>query len=837
MADEQKRKDFFISYTNADSTWAEWIAWQLEQAGYDVVLQVWDFHAGGNFVNDMDAATRTAERTIAVLSPDYFHSRFTPSEWQTAFRRDPTSEQGLIVPVRVRECNVEGLLGAIVYIDVVGLDEPTARERLLTRVCRERAKPTTAPAFPTIASRSSEPPPFPGVLPALWTVPALRNPFFTGREETLEQLAEAFQGSASASPRQPVALSGLGGIGKTQIAIEYAYRSSARYQAVFWARAALIADYLTFARLLSLPQTEEANQLLVVQAVKQWLASHAGWLLILDNADDLTQAREFLPPSSAGHVLLTTRAEVTAPLARRIAIDVLPRELGADFLLHRAGLLAPELPLEAASSADQALARQLCDELGGLPLALDQAGAYIQENACRLSDYLQWYHKRRTVLLGQRGDLAEDHPEPVATTWSLSFERMEQRSAAAADLLRLCAFLHPDAIPEEIITQGATVLGQVLETLSNDPLALNAALKELRAYSLVRRDPSPQTFSLHRLVQAELRDGLDEPTRKGRAERVVKAVNTAFLEVEEPATGVQGERLLPHALVCASLIEHHHLAFSEAANLLDQTAFYLYERARYPEAEPLYQLGLAICEQQSGAQHPATARILKNLALLYKEQGKYEQAEPLYQRALTICEQQLGAQHLATARILNNLTELYQVQGKYEQTEPLLKRALAIREQQLGDQHPDTAMSLNNLALLYQVQGKYEQAEPLYQQALAICEQQLGTQHAATAQHLNDLAELYQVQGKYEQAEPLYQQALAIREVQLGPDHPYTAESLWGLASLTQKQGKYEQAKSLYQRALTIFEQRLGLQHPDTLKLREQYAALLEAMRRGREAR
>ncbi len=209
-------RDFFISYAHADQGWAEWIAWQLEEAGYATILQAWDFHSGGDFVLDMDRATKQARRTIAVLSPDYLDSRFTPSEWATAFRRDPKGEQGLLVPVRVRPCTVEGLLGPIVYIDLVNLDEQAARVTLLARLKQERQKPASTPPFPSIAHSFPECPSFPGALPSIWNIPYPPNPYFTGREELLSQLAAALRAGKTTALSQPQAVSGLGGIGKTQ---------------------------------------------------------------------------------------------------------------------------------------------------------------------------------------------------------------------------------------------------------------------------------------------------------------------------------------------------------------------------------------------------------------------------------------------------------------------------------------------------------------------------------------------------------------------------------------------------------------------------------------------
>src|SRR5262249_897628 len=161
----------------------------------------------------------------------------------------------------------------------------------------------------------------------------------------------------------------------------------------------------------------------------------------------------------SGHILVTTRAQAMGRLASRIEVGIMPQEVGALFLLRRALLVAPNAPLESAASSDIATAREICEELGGLPLALDQAGAYIEEIPCRLKDYQSLYRTRRTEMLNERGGLVDDHPKSVAATWSLSFEKVQQKNPAAAELLQLCAFLHPDAVPEELITDGAGHLG------------------------------------------------------------------------------------------------------------------------------------------------------------------------------------------------------------------------------------------------------------------------------------------------------------------------------------------------------------------------------------------
>jgi transcriptional regulator with XRE-family HTH domain len=271
-------------------------------------------------------------------------------------------------------------------------------------------------------------PPLPVGTAPLWNVPYRRNPFFTGREDILMRLHETLTSGTTAALLQAQAISGLGGIGKTQTALEYAYRYRDDYQAVFWARAdtreGLIADLAAIADLLQLPGANEQDRHRAVEAVRRWMNEHTGWLLILDNADDVELVSEFLPTASKGQILLTTRAQALGMIAQGLELEQMGPEEGALFLLRRAKLIVREAPLDTLSYVDWAKAKTIAQVLDGLPLALDQAGAYIEETACGLSGYLNLYTRRRAALLRRRGRLVVHHPESVATTWSLAFETL-----------------------------------------------------------------------------------------------------------------------------------------------------------------------------------------------------------------------------------------------------------------------------------------------------------------------------------------------------------------------------------------------------------------------------
>jgi len=812
-------RDFFISYISADRLWAEWIAWHLEQEGYLVDFQIQDFRPGQSFAQSIQAAIKSASHTIAVLSPDYLDILEKHVEWSSILRPDPTNEQGILLPVQVRECRnqLRASLPFITYIDLVGQNEEEARKSLLTGINRIRSKPLASTKHPDVVAHSVvEQPRFPASLPAIWNVPP-HNPFFTDRKETLQHLHSSFAALNTQEITHPQAISGLGGIGKTQIAIEYAHRNSSDYGAVLWASAdsrdTFITSCLNIAQLLDLPKKNVQDHAEIVSALRNWLQDHIDWLLILDNADDPYIVRDFLPSTAKGHVLITTRAQAMGRIARGIVIDKMTPKEGALFLLLRAGMLGLGDAFDDNDSNFQSALR-IAQIMDGLPLALDQAGAYIEETGCGLDDYLTLYETHHRNLLQLRGRLIFDHPEPVATTWELSFKQVQQANPAAAKLLRLYAFLSPDEIPEEIITEGAADLDPEFETFTSNPLTINDAIAELRKYSLVRRHPENKTLSMHRLVQVALIDTMKEDAVQQWAERAVHLINRAFPSIEFE-NWTRCDRMLPHALCCAYWIDRFHLTFHEGARLLNQTGYYLSARARYSEAEPLLQRALAISEQQLGPLHPDTATSLNNLASLYQQQGKFTEAEPLLQRALAITEQQLGPLHFATATSLNNLASLYQDQGRLAEAEPLLQRALDIAEQQLGPLHPDTAQRLNNLASLYRLQGQLAEAEPLLQRAVDIDEHQLGPLHPDTATSLSNLALLHQDQGRLAEAEPLLQRALAIDERIYGPSHPEVATDLSNLALLYQDQGRFTEVESLLQRALTIDEYTYGKSHPE----------------------
>jgi tetratricopeptide (TPR) repeat protein len=803
-----KVKDFFISYNSADKSWAEWTAWTLEEAGYTTVLHAWDFRPGSNFVLEMQRAASEAEQTIAILSPDYLDALYTQPEWAAAFVQDPTGEKGKLLHVRVHKCDLKGLLPAIIYIDLVDLNETPAKEGLLEGISRERMKPSVKPGFPGDVRRSvTEQPRFPGSLPPIWNVPHARNPNFTGREEHLASLKIALSSGKTAALTQ--AIHGLGGVGKTQLALEYAYRNVAEYDVVWWVRseepATLAADYASLAKALDLPEKEAADQLLIIKAVKQWLEQNPKWLLVFDNAKDPAEVRKYIPRGETGHVLVTSRNANWRGIATLLDVKVLERKESVDFLLKRTGY------------TDREAAGALADALGDLPLALEQTGAYMEAKGRTLSDYLNMFTVHKNKLLN-RAAPSTDYPDTVATTWNIAFDEVMQLSSSGADLLNLCAFLAPDNIPVELLNSGVQYLPESLTAVAADPLAFDDAVDPLRRYSLV--EITAETISVHRLVQAVNRDRLDEDEKKKWAEAAVRIVNEAFpFKSNDVLTWPVCSRLLPHALAAAEHAEALDVASDSTARLLNQMGLYLKGRAQFAEAKEMHERALAIDEAAYGPDHPDVAIDVNNLGLVLEDLGDMEEAKKMFERALVIDEAAYGPDHPQVAISVNNLGLILKDLGDLEGAKKMHERALIIGETAYGPDHPQVAIYVNNLGLVLEDLGDMEGAKKMYERALAIGEAAYGPDHPDVAISVNNLGLVLKVFGDMEGAKKMYERALAIGETAYGHDHPVVATYVSNLGLVLQDIGDLEGAKKNYERALAIGESTYGPDHP-TLAIR-----------------
>ncbi len=650
----------------------------------------------------------------------------------------------------------------------------------------------------------------------LASVPYAHNPYFIGREKHLLDIHEKLCLAPSTALTQVTAqaVSGLGGVGKTTLAREYAEKFWRLYRDILWVRAdrPIILEFQRLAEELKLIGERSKDPEDDARRAMQELSSQTRRLLIMDNALDEESIQKWIPTTGRCRTLITSRFAGWSAVVQNIQIDVLEPSQARELLLKRSGM--PD------SEENQESAGRVAKELGYLPLALEHAAAFVQKASISFAQYLIYYSgaRSRRDLIAQRVLGSTQYPESVATTWLVTIGRL---GPLARSILTLIGFLAPDDIPRSVISEGGDFLREsILEMqpaneqdgIETSAYALDKALAELKDFSMISLQQ--ENLSVHRLVQAVQRDGLNDSLQRRWAERAVRAVYEVFPDVEY-SNWPLCSRFIPHVRPLALLIDEYGFDFSEAARLLNQAGYYLNERAQYIEAEPLWVRALTIREKTLDAEHPDVAQSLNNLALLYRNQGKYAEAEPLYRRALAIYEKTLGAEHPHVANSINNLAELYRDQGKYAEAEPLLVRAMAIYEKALGAEHPDVALSLNSLAALYYNQGKYADAEPLHRRALAISEKALGVEHPDVAQSLNNLAALYRNQGKYAEAEPLWVRALAIYEKALGAEHPSVALSLNNLAALYYNQGKYMEAEPLYRRALAIREKALGAEHPD----------------------
>ena len=470
------------------------------------------------------------------------------------------------------------------------------------------------------------------------------NPNFTGRAELLETITANFPSSSSSGSSFPVvitqAIAGLGGVGKTQLALAYAHAHKSDYDLIWLLRAdeaaALDGDLRQLGAALRLRvQTVDAPT--ARQMVLGWLnGGRKRWLLLYDNADKMKpgELRAYLP-GGGGHVLITSR-QPRWKGAQTLRLDVFTATEAAKFWPRR-------LELELEREEESALA-ELAVDLGYLPLAMEQAAAYMATKDKTAAQYLALYRERRRALW-ERQPAPEDYDKTITTTWELGFEHARQ-TPGAADLLNLCCFLAPDDIPLAMITAHAKALPEELAAALADELARDAALAALTNYSLITQ--ADGALTMHRLVQTVARNQMGEERTKIWLEAAMEFIVALLPDWTRLHAWNDGPRILTHMIAAADsgfelAWETERLAF-----LCNWIGYLLQFYADYAAAKPYYERALEISERVLGPDHPDTARSLNNLAILSYYEKNMPEAARLMRRALAIWEKKLGANHPQT---------------------------------------------------------------------------------------------------------------------------------------------------------------------------------------------
>jgi len=759
------RVDFFVSHAGADRAWAEWVAWQLADAGYTVELDVWDWAAGQNFVTAMSDALARADRVVALFSAAYFErERYTTEEWSAAAVHVPEGAEQRLVPVRVEHVPAEkvpAVLRPLIARDVFGLDEQAAKRALLEAVAGP-GRPVVKPGFPGSLSRTGgSGPRRPGSRPRVWNVPA-RNPGFTGRDGLLVAVREALLSGDRAVVQ---ALYGTGGVGKTQLAIEYAHRFAGGYDLVWWVNAetaGLIGEQVAgLARELGCAEPGaglEAARAAVLAELRQ----RDRWLVVFDNASGPEDVAGALP-SGDGHVLITSRAQDWAEVAVPVEVDVLARAESVAILVNR---------VPGLGEAD---AGRVAQALGDLPLALAQAAGYMAGTGTPAGEFLDLLASRAAQVLDQGRSAA--YPRSLTAVVQLAFDRLRAEDPAAAELAAICAFLAPEPVPADWFPRAAAELSSPLADTAADPLAWRQVLAQVRQQALARLDQ--HGLQMHRLTQAILRGYLppDQAAATRDAAAALLTANHPGAE-ELPSTWPGWARLLPHLLALDPEASTEALS-----NLTYDAIWYLIRRgdarSGYDLADRLYQHRLG----KLGPDDPGTLGAAAALAVVLRRLGRDGKARELDEDTLARSRRVLGEDHPDTLTSANNLANDLSNLGEHQAARDLDEDTRARRRRLLGEDHPNTLSSATRFAIDLSNLGEHQAARELDEDTLARSRRVLGEDHPDTLLSANNLAVDLSNLGEHQAARELDEDVLARRRRVLGEDHPDTLTSADNLAA------------------------------------------------------
>ncbi|MEU4825114.1 FxSxx-COOH system tetratricopeptide repeat protein [Actinomadura sp. NPDC023710] len=692
---------------------------------------------------------------------------------------------------------------------------------------------------------------------------------FVGRDDELARLEQELE--RAGPPVIVAAVHGLGGVGKSTLAARYAALHAGQFNPVWWVTAdsaasvqaglAALAVALVPGAAWGLPLEELAGY------AASWLGCHEDWLLILDNVGDPAGVEPLVSRVLSGRVLVTSRLgegwhRLDASVLR---LDVLTEGQAVALLMRIAGAGRAGAELQGAAA--------LVAELGCLPLAVEQAAAYLRQARLSPAAYLELLAEQPAVMYDRAAE-GVDGERTIARIWRITLDRLTDGAPLAGQLLRILAWYGAEAIPPALWEHSLQPSPREAEGGSAGKADLVHALGQLAAYNMIGLEED--VVSVHRLVQAVART--PDPADPHRQQSDITAAlhqATGLLaqaapdDYADPGTWSAWRALLPHidALIerapsdsdtdttshlldLTGLFLHsqgnaqHALAYHQRALTAHQRLLgpnhrgtlgmrnnlaVAYEAAGYPDkAIRLHATTLADRERVLGPDDPATLSSRNNLAYAYQSAGALEVAIPLYEAILVDRERVLGPAHLETLNTRNNLANAYYGAGAPQRAVPLHEQTLTARERMLGPDAPATVESRNNLAAAYQAAGQLSQALPLYETTLADCERVLGPDHPRTLASRSNLAIACYQAGDLDRAIPLLQQTLPDREQVLGPDHVEILTTRYALATAFEATGELDQAIALYETTLTDCERALGSDHPLTEMVREN----LESTRR-----
>lgn len=665
---------------------------------------------------------------------------------------------------------------------------------------------------------------------------------FVGRDDFLEDIRSRVERAQQSGKWPRHVVHGLGGTGKTRLAVEYAWRYRDRYGAVLLVNGesseALDRDLASLTGVFHLECDPAAPEPQRTQMAIEWLRQHPGWLLVVDNVDtELARQAVIgrLPDWVNGHVMITARVADWPHDLEMLGVHVLAPADAARFLLEATA------NRRSARTDDAEQAHALAnDELGALCLALEQAAAYISKLQISLADYRQrWASNAKDVRKRADKSIMRYHEEKevslsVATTWQTT---VDQLSASARALLEMLSWLAPDSLPVALLDHPV-LAEQLLSLTGSQDDDVEYATAELREYSLLsarQSTPIESAGQLHRLVQLISRDSGGAERRKQTLVAMMRATAQHSAENIDRMTLPVLDQLGPHL---SSLIAHADTAgiTDDVARLLRARGTLLYTKVLLDDAAANYRRALAMDEAAPGANDLFVVMDLRALAAVLFTSDKFAESEQLSRRAMAIYESHHDADDPEIAALLHSLSALVQMDNRPAEAEAMIRRAMEIEEKQFGAEHRTVARSLSDLARIRWYDGRLEEAEPMLRRALAIVEKEHGPNHFNISSELVNLAAVLKDRGEFAEADELFSRALAIETTALGPDHPSVALTLNNIGQLRLATNRLEEAESLLRQALAIDERRLGANHRNVARDLNNLASLLMGTNRLEEA-